>query len=188
MVEVATGGSQGDETGVPGDGTGTQRETLPMVLVVPHFPFGGNSNNSTDPSAGRSSLLGFGDILVPGLLVSYCHAFDLIQQIQFPVYFVTGCVAYGLGLIITFIGLFLMSGTAQPALLYLVPCNLITPILISLYRQEFRLLWDGPGDGTPEQVPKSKAASNSTDLLSNEQSNSPPEASNDLLPVVPSSV
>ncbi|XP_076341653.1 signal peptide peptidase-like 2B [Tachypleus tridentatus] len=51
MVEVATGGSS--------------QEVLPMVLRVPHF--------SLDPVSvcyQQYSLLGFGDILVPGLLVS----------------------------------------------------------------------------------------------------------------------
>lgn len=155
MVEVATGGSQDDGAG-PGDGSGTPRETLPMVLTVPHLSW--PQSNASAPSLRpvRSySLLGFGDILVPGLLVSYCHAFDLIHAIPFRPYFVASSVAYAVGLVITFVGLFLMSGMPQPALLYLVPCTLIPPILISYFRSEFRELWHGPGDGTAGQPHKS---------------------------------
>lgn len=50
--------------------------------------------------------------------------------------------AYGVGLIITFIALFIMK-KGQPALLYLVPCILTTGIVIALVRKEFRKLWTG---------------------------------------------
>lgn len=69
MVEVATGGDTGEQ--------------LPMVLKVPHL--------DADPYHAcytPYSLLGFGDILVPGLLVSYCHAFDLIKGTKAKVYWV----------------------------------------------------------------------------------------------------
>lgn len=165
MVEVATGGSpsgEGSGSGGPGDGTGSPRETLPMVLRVPHLSWAGNSSR-----VGSYSLLGFGDILVPGLLVSYCHAFDLIHAIPFRLYFVASSVAYAAGLVITFVGLFLMRGMPQPALLYLVPCTLIPPLLISYFRSEFGNLWHGPGDGTPEQLIKSSKSG--TKLLKDEQ-------------------
>ena len=32
------------------------------------------------------SILGFGDILVPGLLLSYCHAFDLAKETPIKLY------------------------------------------------------------------------------------------------------
>ena len=75
---------------------------------------------------------GFGDILVPGLLLSYAHSFALLignftlasksscdPGIKYKLYWVITCVAYVLGLVATFISLFLMN-SAQPALLYLV--------------------------------------------------------------------
>lgn len=71
MVEVATG---------PADSA--TREKLPMVLKVPRL------NASPLALCDRPfSLLGFGDILVPGLLVAYCHRFD-IQVQSSRVYFV----------------------------------------------------------------------------------------------------
>jgi signal peptide peptidase-like protein 2B len=153
MVEVATGGSKGDDV-VDDGGTSTPRETLPMVLRVPHLSI--KAVNASDPleccyrdlRSYSYSLLGFGDILVPGLLVSYCHAFDLIHSVSGRPYFVVTSICYGLGLIVTFLGLYLMNGIAQPALLYLVPFTVIPPILIALCRGELKKLWIGPGDGS----------------------------------------
>jgi signal peptide peptidase-like protein 2B len=99
MVDVATGGSTKSRCGKPG-------EQLPMVLRVPHQLF---RSDSTDPLdvcfPNRDSILGFGDILVPGLLVSYCHAFDLIFGIKYRIYYITTSICYGLGLITTFAGI-----------------------------------------------------------------------------------
>ena len=67
MVEVATGGDTGEQ--------------LPMVLKVPHM--------NKDPLYAcwvPFSLLGFGDILVPGLLMSYCCAFDYKKELRFKPY------------------------------------------------------------------------------------------------------
>ena len=68
MVEVATGHSSDEQ--------------LPMVLRVPHL--------SSDPSrvcyVHTYSLLGFGDILVPGLLLSYAHSYDLMAGIKYKLY------------------------------------------------------------------------------------------------------
>jgi hypothetical protein len=53
-------------------------------------------------------------------------------------------LAYGIGMIITFVALELMK-TGQPALLYLVPCTLITTFVIGCIRGEVKLLWNGIG-------------------------------------------
>ncbi|KAI1287542.1 Signal peptide peptidase-like 2B [Halotydeus destructor] len=184
MVQVATGGSKDDDSSAMDSGTGEAipRETLPMVLRVPHLSIVGF--NATDPlevcfrdmRSFSYSLLGFGDILVPGLLVSYCHAFDIIHDVRGRLYFVTTSICYGLGLIITFFGLYFMNGIAQPALLYLVPCTVIPPLVIAYFRDEVRKLWDGPGDGSEagsdENAPD-KASSSRRDsaLLDEEERN-----------------
>ncbi|XP_077884353.1 signal peptide peptidase-like 2B isoform X1 [Ictidomys tridecemlineatus] len=127
MVEVATG---------PSDSA--TREKLPMVLKVPRL------NASPLALCDRPfSLLGFGDILVPGLLVAYCHRFD-IQAQSSRVYFVACTVAYGIGLLVTFVALALMQ-RGQPALLYLVPCTLVTSCLVALWRRELGAFWTGSG-------------------------------------------
>ncbi|XP_025048842.1 signal peptide peptidase-like 2B isoform X3 [Alligator sinensis] len=127
MVEVAAG---------PSDSA--THEKLPMVLKVPRL------NSSPLALCDRPfSLLGFGDILVPGLLVAYCHRFD-IQVQSSRVYFVACTIAYGIGLLVTFVALALMQ-MGQPALLYLVPCTLITSFAVALWRKELTMFWTGSG-------------------------------------------
>ncbi|XP_036280048.1 signal peptide peptidase-like 2B isoform X3 [Pipistrellus kuhlii] len=135
MVEVATG---------PADSA--TREKLPMVLKVPRL------NASPLALCDRPfSLLGFGDILVPGLLVAYCHRFD-IQVQSSRVYFVACTIAYGIGLLVTFMALALMQ-RGQPALLYLVPCTLITSGALALWRGELGMFWTGSGFADLPQPP-----------------------------------
>lgn len=122
MVEVAKGGNT--------------QEQLPMVLRVPHF-----NNESLSVCFGQFSLLGFGDILVPGLLVAYCHGFDLLTT-RSRLYFFTGTLFYGVGLVLTFIALYLMK-TPQPALLYLVPATLLPTICIAWCRGQLADIWHG---------------------------------------------
>lgn len=60
-----------------------------MVVRVPHLGY--DPYNVCWP---RYSLLGFGDILVPGMLVAFCHGFDLATQTlgpkrRFKAYYVT---------------------------------------------------------------------------------------------------
>lgn len=107
-----------------------------MVLRVPHF-----NNESLSVCFGQFSLLGFGDILVPGLLVAYCHGFDLLTT-RSRLYFFTGTLFYGVGLVLTFIALYLMR-TPQPALLYLVPATLLPTICIAWCRGQLADIWHG---------------------------------------------
>ena len=51
-------------------------------------------------------------------------------------------LAYILGLVATFISLFLMN-SAQPALLYLVPFTLIPTILVAAIRGDLDTMWLG---------------------------------------------
>merc|ERR1712228_131756 len=77
-------------------------------------------------------------------------------------YWVITTVAYILGLIATFISLFVMN-SAQPALLYLVPFTLIPTIIVAWIRGDLPAMWEGdnkavvrrnggvPGDDTVPQ-------------------------------------
>ena len=49
---------------------------------------------------------------------------------------------YALSLVATFISLFLMD-SAQPALLYIVPCTLLPVMFTACVRGEFKDMWDG---------------------------------------------
>ncbi|PKU39055.1 signal peptide peptidasehypothetical protein [Limosa lapponica baueri] len=81
--------------------------------------------------------------VVLGLLVAYCHRFD-IQVQSSRVYFVACTIAYGIGLLVTFVALALMQ-MGQPALLYLVPCTLLTSFGVALWRKELAMFWTGSG-------------------------------------------
>ncbi|XP_051014796.1 LOW QUALITY PROTEIN: signal peptide peptidase-like 2C [Acomys russatus] len=127
MVEVASG---------PADSS--SREKLPMVLKVPRLSF-----SALTLCDQPFSILGFGDIVVPGFLVAYCHRFDV--QIRSPqVYYLTCTMAYAVGLLATFVAMVFME-MGQPALLYLVSSTLLTSLAVAACRQELTLFWTGQG-------------------------------------------
>ncbi|XP_073388593.1 signal peptide peptidase-like 2 isoform X2 [Physcomitrium patens] len=107
-------------------------EGIPMLLKVPRL---------YDPWGGYS-IIGFGDILLPGLLVSFCLRYDwTARKSLFRGYFLWSTVGYGLGLFITYVALNAMNGSGQPALLYIVPCTLGTVLLLGWWRGELKSLW-----------------------------------------------
>ena len=111
MKKVATGGDT--------------HEVMPMVLVLPNFG---------DP--GSFSLLGYGDIALPGLLLVYAASFDEVHRLKglTKTYFWLELLGYILGLLSTYGALALDVGgqQGQPALLYLVPWTL-GPILVAAH-------------------------------------------------------
>lgn len=119
MVKVAKGG-----------GTG---QAVPMLLVIPAI---------NDP-LGSARMLGFGDVALPGLLISYLLRFDKLSGRKgWAGYFVPAVVGYFLGLWITMGALVIMK-MAQPALLYLVPGTLGTTIFLAHCRGELLSVWNG---------------------------------------------
>eukprot|EP01127_Copromyxa_protea_P022692 TRINITY_DN827_c0_g2_i2.p1 TRINITY_DN827_c0_g2~~TRINITY_DN827_c0_g2_i2.p1 ORF type:complete len:104 (-),score=18.14 TRINITY_DN827_c0_g2_i2:80-391(-) len=80
---------------------------------------------------------------MPGLFISFAFSMDKkLRPEGKPFYFVISVVAYVIGLGLTYLSLFLMN-SAQPALLYLVPCTLISVTVASALRGEFWFLWGG---------------------------------------------
>uniref|UniRef100_A0A671WW63 PA domain-containing protein n=1 Tax=Sparus aurata TaxID=8175 RepID=A0A671WW63_SPAAU len=110
---------------------------LPVVMRVPRF-----SAWAQNLCGMQFSILGYGDIIVPGLLVAYCSRFDVWINSRKKIYFVSCCIAYLLGMIMTF-AVMLLSGMGQPALLYLVPFTLITSAVVAGCRGEMRQFWAG---------------------------------------------
>lgn len=122
MESVATGGSS------------HSKESLPMVFLVPIL-----GNSPIMKCRERSySLLGFGDVIIPGLLIAYNAIFDVKTGTRM-VYFLSSSAGYLVGMIICMISLVYMN-SGQPALLYLVPCTLLTTIAVALIRKELRVL------------------------------------------------
>jgi minor histocompatibility antigen H13 len=101
----------------------------------------------------RPSMLGLGDIVIPGIFIALLLRFDLHRNKDkksgaFPIYFYINLLSYFLGLSTT-VGVMYYFLHAQPALLYLVPACLGASLITALARREFRLLWNyTEGDDT----------------------------------------
>lgn len=102
-------------------------------------------------SKGEFSLLGLGDIVIPGLFVALLLRFDAVRS-KIPlinlesaafskIYFNVNVLCYAAGLLST-VGVMYYFHAAQPALLYLVPACLGGSILTALFRNEMKELLD----------------------------------------------
>jgi len=116
----------------------TSLPSLPIILIIPRIIYKGYS------------LLGLGDIILPGIYLAFLYRFDYAkspwESWRFTGYFRVGLIAYVVGLIWTFVMLIVLQ-TAQPALLYLVPSLMVSTIPAALIQKEFLLLWRGKPNG-----------------------------------------
>ncbi|XP_038123659.1 signal peptide peptidase-like 2A isoform X2 [Cyprinodon tularosa] len=142
MVQVALGPdaagekTQGNMVAIPAEPQAPS-EKIPVVMRVPRF-----SAWAQNLCGMQFSILGYGDIIVPGLLVAYCSRFDVWINSRRKIYFISCCIAYLLGMVLTF-AVMLLSGMGQPALLYLVPFTLITSAVVAGCRGEMKHFWTG---------------------------------------------
>ncbi|XP_061997348.1 signal peptide peptidase-like 4 isoform X2 [Rosa rugosa] len=126
MIVVA----RGDKSGEDG---------IPMLLKIPRM---------FDPWGGYS-IIRFGDIILPGLVVAFSLRYDWLTNKTFRTgYFVWAMTAYGAGLLVTYVALNLMDGHGQPALLYIVPFTLGTFLTLGQMRGDLKVLWTR---GEPER-------------------------------------
>ncbi|KAJ6872838.1 hypothetical protein NC651_031844 [Populus alba x Populus x berolinensis] len=125
MIVVA----RGDKSGEDG---------IPMLLKIPRM---------FDPWGGYS-IIGFGDIILPGLLVAFSLRYDWLAKKNLRAgYFLWAMTAYGLGLLITYAALNMMDGHGQPALLYIVPFTLgNTPLQVEVQKLPILLLANNSGN------------------------------------------
>ncbi|KAK9146098.1 hypothetical protein Sjap_006001 [Stephania japonica] len=135
MIAVARGDNSGGEA-------------IPMLLRIPRF---------FDPWGGYD-MIGFGDILFPGLLVAFALRYDRANKKGvFSGYFLWIVIGYGVGLFITYLGLYLMDGHGQPALLYLVPCTLGLIVILGCIRGDLKQLWNYGTDSPLSSEPSGQA-------------------------------
>merc|ERR1719330_674415 len=91
------------------------------------------------------SMLGLGDIVVPGIFISFLAKWDAViigeSKAESFVYLNSVMVGYFLSLATT-VAIMLFFNAAQPALLYIVPYVLLTSLVTALVRGEFSTLWD----------------------------------------------
>jgi len=110
---------------------------------------------------GGSSMLGLGDIVLPGLLLSFASRYDEAKRLigafhsspRSPRqtqecsrnigYFIPAVIAYSIGLAMANIAVHVMQ-MGQPALLYLVPCCLGIIVYLGWKRNELSELWNTP--------------------------------------------
>lgn len=118
---------------------------LPMTLSMPHVF---NEHGI--------SLLGLGDIVLPGLFICYTYAFDTAlssslvprsiddEILETPKvgYFVVSLVGYTLGYITTLVSFVIME-KGQPALLYLVPFCVIPVVIAARFQNHLNVMWNG---------------------------------------------
>eukprot|EP00808_Paulinella_micropora_P012081 g51828.t1 len=128
MVTVATGGNTG--------------EAVPMLLRLPHLA----------AQDGGYTMLGLGDVALPGLLVSFLLRFDLSNDLpKTSGYFLCSLCGYAVGIALTDLALFVFE-TGQPALLYLVPSTLGSTLLLAHHRGHLGVMWkDGMQANTTEE-------------------------------------
>jgi signal peptide peptidase-like protein 2B len=157
MVDVATSGGppKADPSWCekyPHDHDCRGGDPLPMLFTIPRlFDF-----------TGGSSMLGLGDIVLPGLLISFAARYDEAKRFigksnrggsdgsgtvnqtcstKSKGYFPYLVIAYAVGLAMANIAVYVMN-MGQPALLYLVPCCLGTMVYLAKNRGED--LWNTP--------------------------------------------
>ena len=128
----------------------------PIKILCPQNPITWRSSNM--------SLLGLGDIVVPGFYIALLCVFSTVGRDHMRradaaaaaaekkgkvakvikpasnVYFIVAMVAYALSLVNTMVVMVVFKH-AQPALLYIVPWLLVTTVLTAAVKGELSLLW-----------------------------------------------
>lgn len=161
MITVATGGGTASDAyhceKYPSEGD-CDNTPLPMLFAIPRI----------NDYRGGLSMLGLGDIVVPGLICCFAARLDatknLVAAAQAKIlgvsctderfsknlrqrvcsgYFSLIIVAYAIGLALANIAVYLMD-QGQPALMYLVPLTLCTLVVQSKMNGELKELWNGP--------------------------------------------
>ncbi|XP_015119978.1 minor histocompatibility antigen H13 [Diachasma alloeum] len=90
--------------------------------------------------AKKFAMLGLGDIVVPGIFIALLLRFDHSLGRKSYTYFYTTFFAYFMGLIATMLVMFVFNH-AQPALLYLVPACIGTPLLVALVKGDLKKIF-----------------------------------------------
>lgn len=153
MEDVATGGpSAATRSGYPGVDycerypeyeACLDPEPMPMLLVMPRIL----------NWVGGASMLGLGDIIMPGMLLSFALRFDYSPRSLGENYYRSMCIGYMLGLGLANVAVMLMQ-IGQPALMYLVPTTLGFLLVLSWQNGDLRALWIGLDDDDKKFEPE----------------------------------
>ncbi|XP_043252687.1 minor histocompatibility antigen H13 [Colletes gigas] len=91
-------------------------------------------------TASNFAMLGLGDIVLPGIFIALLLRFDNSLNRKSHVYFYSTFFAYFMGLLVTMLIMHLFNH-AQPALVYLVPACLGTPLLLAVVKGDLKALF-----------------------------------------------
>ena len=91
-------------------------------------------------TASNFAMLGLGDIVLPGIFIALLLRFDNSLSRKTNVYFYSTFFAYFMGLLATMLIMHLFNHP-QPALVYLVPACLGTPLLLALVKGDLKALF-----------------------------------------------
>jgi len=151
MMEVATAG-RATQKAVELTCERTLSEKLPMLFLIPRFDY-----------FGGFSMLGLGDVFLPGLFIVYCLRVDYLKmkifqrenpdqtfnRSQFLLshrYYIPVCIAYSMGFIAVLLAnkyeITINGVQGQPALLYLVPFTLGTFHFLAYRNKDLATLWN----------------------------------------------
>lgn len=137
----------------------------PIKLLFP-TEWGAIDAETGEPKP-KFSLLGLGDIVIPGIFIALALRFDIIKtlpkkanemmdrgkadevldmirkhSVSAPkTYFIGTIIGYFLAIIATVV-VMLIFDHGQPALLYLVPGVLLSVVFISFAKGEFKMMWE----------------------------------------------
>ncbi|KAJ1559227.1 hypothetical protein HK405_011517, partial [Cladochytrium tenue] len=139
---------------------------VPIKVVFPRDLAGIISQGFWNKPAGiHFSMLGLGDIVIPGIFVALCLNYDYHRYKQsargqrknsrfFPApYFTTCFIMYILGLALTFVIMHTFQA-AQPALLYLSPACILSALGVATIKGELKDLFDYAPNGSPASESK----------------------------------
>nr|CDJ93910.1 Peptidase A22B domain containing protein [Haemonchus contortus] len=178
MLEVATGidcSSSGTDGYPMPPIDAALPEKFPMLMQVPHFDPMAACIDLDIEKGFQMTILGLGDIIIPGYLVTHCFTMNGFSERVRISYGILCSIGYGLGLIMTFCALAIMN-MAQPALIYLVPCTLFPICIMAWMKGQFRLLWNGAEDLTDSTASLKPNTDDDTgpqnDVINNEESSS----------------
>ena len=108
---------------------------VPAKLLMPHI--------TNDYPTVNCSMLGLGDIVVPGIYIGFLIKFGrLLTRPETQAYRNASLLAYAAALLCCGACLIVFN-QAQPALLYIVPALLLATFAVGVYRGEIHLLRKG---------------------------------------------
>ncbi|KAK4473630.1 hypothetical protein MN116_002982 [Schistosoma mekongi] len=123
---------------------GKSGELLPLTfrLLINQYVEVNKQNIEIIP---HTSLLGFGDAVIPGIFLMFLAFYDACWRIPYYRHYLGGLLGYSLGFMVTVIVLH-VTGGSQPALLYLCPLTLLATFVAVVTcdgLSEWKLLWSG---------------------------------------------